>query len=126
MKGGVFMDSILDSIKKMLGLDPEYTAFDVDILMLINGAFATLHQLGAGPRDGFSIADRSSKWTDYTVDQTVLPMVQQYIYLKVRTVFDPPTSSSVLDAYNRLIEDYEWRVNIGLECTDTLMSGGET
>lgn len=109
------MESILTSIKKLVGIAEDYTAFDTDFIIYINSAFATLNQLGIGPVEGFSIVDASSKWSDYGVTTPMLDHVKSYVYLKVKTIFDPPTSSTVLDAYNRMIQETEWRLKVASE-----------
>ena len=103
------MESILLSIKKLLGIMPEYTHFDDDIIIHINTAFATLNQLGVGPKGGFMIVDENSAWEEYTTE-TNLNMVKTYIYLKVRLLFDPPTSSVLVESINRSIAELEWRI----------------
>lgn len=103
------MESILLSIKKLLGIMPEYTYFDDDIIIHINTAFATLNQLGVGPKGGFMIVDENSEWEEYTTE-TNLNMVKTYIYLKVRLLFDPPTSSVLVESINRSIAELEWRI----------------
>ena len=105
------MDSILTSIKKMLGIIEEDESFDIDIIIHINTAFSTLTQLGVGPKEGFSIRDKTTLWTEF-VDDIRLENVRSYIYLKVRQVFDPPTNSAVLDAISRQISELEWRMNV--------------
>lgn len=107
--------SILMSIKKLLNVDPEEQAFDTDIGMLINGEFMTLHQLGIGPDEGFSISDADTKWTDFSKDKTLLEAVKEFVYLRVRLIFDPPASSVVADAINSRINELEWRLNIQAE-----------
>jgi hypothetical protein len=104
-------DSILDSTKKILGLDPDYTPFDVDIITHINSAFSILDQLGVGPVGGFFIEDNVAIWADYTVPANQLNLVKTYMYLKVRTLFDPPTTSYLIEAMNRQIAEHEWRLN---------------
>ena len=105
------MDSILTSIKKMLGIIEEDESFDIDIIIHINTAFSTLTQLGVGPKEGFAIRDKTTLWTEF-VDDIRLENVRSYIYLKVRQVFDPPTNSAVLDAISRQISELEWRMNV--------------
>ena len=102
-------ESILLSIKKLLGIMPDYTQFDDDIIIHINTAFATLNQLGVGPKGGFMIVDENSAWEEYTTE-TNLNMVKTYIYLKVRLLFDPPTSSVLVESINRSIAELEWRI----------------
>ena len=103
--------SILTSIKKLLGIAEEDTSFDQDIIMHINTVFAILSQLGVGPANGFSIEDDSAIWEDYLGNATNLELVKSYIYMKVRSMFDPPTSSILADAMNRNISELEWRIN---------------
>ena len=103
--------SILTSIKKLLGIAEEDTSFDQDIIMHINTVFAILSQLGVGPANGFSIEDDSAIWEDYLGNATNLELVKSYIYLKVRSMFDPPTSSILADAMNKNISELEWRIN---------------
>ena len=106
------MESILTSIKKLLGIAEEYTHFDNDIIMHINSVFMTLTQLGVGPSEGFYIEDNSAEWTDFIEDMTKLQAVKTYIYLKVKLVFDPGSvGSSTLAAYERQIQELEWRLN---------------
>lgn len=105
------MESILTSIKKLLGITEEYTQFDDDIIMHINSVFMILTQLGVGPSEGFMIEDDSSCWTDFIEDRLKLQAVKSYMYLKVKLLFDPPLSSAVIESTNRLISEYEWRLN---------------
>lgn len=108
-------NSILTSIKKLLGIAEDYTHFDQDIIIHINSMFLTLNQLGVGPRDGFSIEDSSTKWTDYISDVKKLEAVKTYIYLKVKLIFDPPLNSSVLESYKQIISELEFRLNVEVE-----------
>ena len=103
--------SILTSIKKLLGIAEEDTSFDQDIIMHINTMFAILAQLGVGPENGFSIEDDGAIWSDYLGNATNLELVKSYIYMKVRSMFDPPTSSILADAMNKNISELEWRIN---------------
>lgn len=107
--------SILTSIKKMLGMTEDYEAFDTDIVIHINSVFATLHQLGVGQQDtAFSITGKEETWDQFiTADK--LNSVISYMYLKVKTLFDPPTSSFVLESYKEQIKEYEWRLNVAAE-----------
>lgn len=112
--------SILNSTKKVLGIAEDYTAFDEDIIMHINTAFATLTQLGIGPSSGFMIQDESAVWADFlgvTVDEQ-FNAVKSYIYLCVRLLFDPPTTSYVIEAYERQLREMEWRLNTHREELD--------
>lgn len=106
------MNSILTSIKKMLGIAEEYEHFDQDIIMHINSVLSVLTQLGVGPVMGFSIIDKTASWSDYLDGDTRLEMVKSYIYLKVKLLFDPPLGNALIEAMNRQISEYEWRINI--------------
>lgn len=116
------MDSILTSIKKMLGIEKEYTHFDPDIIMHINTVFMTLQQIGVGPTEGFSIEDETAIWDDFLDDVTQYQAVKTYIFLKVRLLFDPPTSSAVMQAYNESIKELEFRLNWVHECAESTES----
>lgn len=102
-------ESILTSIKKLLGITEEYTHFDADIIMHINSVFMILMQLGIGPTDGFSISDDSAVWSDFLSDATWLESVKSYVYLKVKLIFDPPQSGTVIGSIEKLIAEFEWR-----------------
>lgn len=109
------MESILTSIKKLLGIAEEDTNFDQDIIMHINSVFMILTQLGVGPSKGFSIKDYDAVWSDFIPEDFSLEAVKSYVYMKVRLMFDPPLSSAVSDAINRNISELEWRLNVGAE-----------
>lgn len=104
------MESILDSIKKLLGISSEYTQFDDDIIMHINSTFLTLNQLGVGPSGGFFIFDNSDVWSDFIGTDVNYNAVKTYVYLKVKLLFDPPLSSAVIESINRMISELEWRL----------------
>ena len=106
------MESILDSVKAMLGITPEQTHFDQDIIMHINSVFVILQQIGVGPKEGFTITDSSATWDEYITEDDDLDAVKTYMYLKVKLLFDPPLSSSVLEANKQLINELEWRLNV--------------
>lgn len=108
------MNSILTSIKKLLGIQKEYTHFNDDIIMHINSVFMILTQLGVGPPEGFTIEDETSEWTDF-VDTDKIAAVKTYVYNKVKLIFDPPLSSAVIEAMNRQIAELEWRLNVKVE-----------
>lgn len=110
------MESILTSIKKLLGIAEEYTHFDADIIMHINSVFMTLTQLGVGPSEGFYIEDETAVWTDFIPDLNKLQAVKTYMHLKVKLVFDPASvGSSTLASYERQIQELEWRLNVAAE-----------
>lgn len=108
-------DSILESVKKMLGPGSDQTEFDSELLMNINGVFFELQQLGIGPEEGFSVYDDTEKWIDFTTDENVLNALKPYMYLKIKLIFDPPTSSSVLTSFENMINRFEWRLNVDSE-----------
>lgn len=105
-------ESILDSVKLALGIIPEYSHFDDQIKMYLNSVFSTLYQIGVGPEDGFIIEDDTTTWYDYLVDNKLLNLVKTYVYMKVRLLFDPPTSSFALQALKDQIAEQEWRINV--------------
>ena len=105
-------DSILTSIKKLLGITEEYTNFDTDIIIHINSVFMILNQLGVGPSKCFRIEDKYATWDEYITEDDDLDAVKTYMYLKVKLLFDPPLSSSVLEANKQLINELEWRLNV--------------
>lgn len=113
------MESILTSIKKLLGITAEYKHFDADIIMHINTVFLNLTQIGIGPATGFSIEDDTSVWTDFMPYNPLFEPIKSYIYLKVRLLFDPPQSSAVIEAINRSISELEWRLNVQAESTQS-------
>lgn len=106
------MESILNSVKKVLGIAINYTEFDVDVILHINSAFSTLNQLGIGPADGFMIENATPTWDAFLGDDMRLNSAKQYVYLKVRVLFDPPSTAAVLEAMNRTITELEWRLNV--------------
>lgn len=110
------MDSILISTKKLAGLSEGYEDFDPDIILFINSTFSTLHQLGVGPAKGFKISNHSDKWSSYLpAEDNRLEMVKEFMYLKVKLVFDPPTISSVLKAYEDKIKELEFRIPVAVD-----------
>ena len=109
------MESILTSVKKMLGIPEDYEHFDADIVMHINSVFMILTQLGVGPAEGFTIMDEDAIWSDFIQDKKTIESVKSYMYLKVRLLFDPPLSSAVLDSMNRLMSELEWRLNVAVD-----------
>lgn len=108
------MDSILTSIKKMLGIEAEYTHFDEDIIMHINSVFMTLHQLGVSSEVP-CILSNVETWDSVFGDVKSIPAIKSYTYIKVRILFDPPTSSFVLESLNRQASELEWRLNVQVD-----------
>jgi hypothetical protein len=108
-------DSILDSTKKLLGFDSEYTAFDLDITMFINAAFGSLQQLGVGGDTGFQITDNTTLWSQYVTDVSFLGMVKSFIFMSARLAFDPPGTSFGIDAFKSQLAELTWRINVAVE-----------
>ena len=106
-------DSILNSIKQMIGgISEEDTAFDIDLIIHINSVFSDLHQLGVGPAEPFFIGDVQDTWSEFTDDNALFNNVKTYMYLRVKLIFDPPSSSFVLAAMERQVKELEWRLNV--------------
>lgn len=106
-------DSILTSIKKQLNIADSFTAFDSDIILLINSALSALHQIGVGPDEGFSIEDNTATWSEF-IDDARLNMVFQEVYLRVRITFDPPTGT-VLGSMENTLKELDWRLSVAAE-----------
>lgn len=114
------MESILTSIKKMLGIAEDYDHFDPDIIMHINTAFTILTQLGVGPSNGFRIEDETTTWNEYiSQDSLLYDSIKSYIYLRVKVLFDPPSSGTLMDSINRQINELEWRLNVTAETQES-------
>lgn len=109
------MESILTSIKQLLGITEDYEHFDQQLIVHINSVLMVLTQLGVGPPEGFLIRDKIATWDDFITTGQTLELVKTYVYLKVRLLFDPPSSSVVMDSTNRMINEFEWRLNIAAE-----------
>lgn len=110
------MESILSSIKKMLGIQEEYTHFDADIIMHINSVFMILNQLGVGPAKTYAITGNLETWSNFvSSENTDLNVIKTYMYLKVKMMFDPPSSSAMIESMDRQISEYEWRLNVAAE-----------
>ena len=106
------MDSILNSIKRDAGVNPEDSVFDGEIILHANAAFMKLRQLGVGPETPFLIEDSNTEWSSFTTDEMIAPMVKAYVTLYVRRLFDPPTSSALDTAMKETLAEYEWRLNV--------------
>lgn len=116
--------SILTSVKKTLGLEDEYTDFDLDIITAINSSLNSLTQIGVGPRNGFQIEDKSASWHDFINDNKRLNMVKTYVNAKVRLIFDPPQLSSVTECLKETIREYESRISYEVDPEDTFNDSG--
>jgi hypothetical protein len=108
-------DSILKTTKRLLGLGEDYTPFDAEIVLHINSVFPTLAQLGVGPSNGFMILDDTATWEDFIGEDKSLNSVITYMGLKVKMLFDPPATSFAIGAYEKQIEEFEWRMNVQRE-----------
>lgn len=109
------MDSILNSVKKLLGITEDCHDFDTDIIFHINTVFMILYQLGVGPERPFSIIDNSATWSAFMGDAQNIEAVKTYMFMKVKTLFDPPQSSSVAEAQSNIISELEWRLNVAVD-----------
>lgn len=109
------MESILTSVKKLAGLTEEYDHFDPDIIMYINSVFMILNQVGVGPEDGFYIEDYGETWDDYSEDMILIQGVKTYVSARVRKMFDPPSNSTIMQALNDTIREFEWRLNLAVD-----------
>lgn len=104
------MESILNTIKKLLGVSVQDTAFDADILVFINSSIAVLRQIGVGPEDPLLVVDKDTEWSALTEDETILSMSKVYIHLSTKISFDPPGSSFIIDAFKKVADEYLWRL----------------
>lgn len=110
------IESILTSIKKLLGIDESYKHFDPDLIIHINSVFSILTQMGVGPANGFSITGDGEKWSDFIPDKSNnFSLVKSYVHLKVKLLFDPPLSSAVIESINRQISEFEWRLFVAAD-----------
>lgn len=109
------MESILTSIKKLIGIDEEYTQFDTDIIIHINSVLMVLTQLGVGPSEGFMISDEYSTWEDFIGNKPYLSSVKSYMHLRVKLLFDPPLSSAALESLKKQADEFEWRLQVAVE-----------
>lgn len=111
----VMQDSILMTIRKLVCGNPYADHFDTDLLVHINACFSILNQLGVGPENGFIVTDETQSWSSYIADNYILNMVKTYVTLKVKKIFDPPLTSSVLEAMDKEINQLEWRLNVAVD-----------
>lgn len=122
----VFDDSILTSVKKVLGIPSYYDHFDRDILLHLNTVMSILNQLGVGPEEGFIVEDDSTTWSDLfdgDIDTNRMMYVKSYVCLRVRLLFDPPTSSGAIDAMERQMRELEWRITVTRDPRDNSEEG---
>lgn len=112
--GGEELDSILTSIKKLLGITEYDDSFDTDVILDINSAITILNQLGVGV-NGFIIRDKDPTWDEFLTNGEPLELVKTYIFIKVKLMFDPPASSTILESYERQAREYEWRLQVAAD-----------
>lgn len=113
-------DSIVASIKKMLGLEDEYTPFDMDVITHINAAFMTLTQMGIGPKEGFMVDDYNQTWEQFLTNKVMLGGVKTWVYLQVKMMFDPPSNSILMDAMKQQADQILWRLNVQAESVERM------
>lgn len=122
------LDSILNSVKSLLGLAPENTDLDQEVIMNINAAIATLEQIGIGPSEGFMITSEIDTYEDYLGDDAKimnLSLVKMYLYYRTKLGFDTPQSSSAVDVLKKEIDELEWRLNVACESLDIFEDKGK-
>lgn len=104
--------SILETIKKLIGIDKDYGVFDIDLVVAINSSFTILNQLGVGPKKAFSISGPSETWDEFFSEEESIELAKSYAYLRARLLFDPPTTGVLHEAIERQISEFEWRLMI--------------
>lgn len=112
-------NSILGTIKKLIGVDKDYGVFDLDLIIAINSSFMILNQLGVGPEKAFVIKDASATWKDFFGDDEIFELAKSYIYLRARLLFDPPSSGVLHEAVERQISEFEWRMHVQADFNDS-------
>lgn len=113
------MDSILLSIKRLLGVSEDCEHFDDEIIMHINSVLVILNQLGVGPPGGFIVTDTRQTWSIFVPNRTDIEFIKTYVFMKVKLIFDPPQSSSAIESMNRVISELEWRINVAVDPGET-------
>lgn len=117
-------NSILETIKKLIGIDKDYGVFDIDLIVAINSSFMILNQLGVGPDKPFTIAGSEETWSDFFGDEEIFSLAKSYIYLRTRLLFDPPSSGVLHEAVERQISEFEWRMHVQADYNDNTSGGG--
>lgn len=120
------IESILSSVKRNLGITDEYKFFDDDLIIHINSALSILTQVGVGPEVGFAITDENSKWTDFMGSDKRLDMCQQFVYLRVKSIFDPPQTAAILEAYKQAADELIWRIEVAANPPDAMIISSGT
>lgn len=124
MTTDILGESILGTIRNMLGPEADYSHFDPELVPHINSAFNRLKQLNVGPESGFYITGEDETWSDFFESSSLIPMAISYVFFKVKMSFDPPSSSIAAEAYNKMISEYEWCMNVDSE-TECLKGGSD-
>lgn len=114
------MESILETIKKLIGISKDYTHFDDDLIIHINSAFSALRQIGIGPQSGFIITGYDETWEDFIESEQAIPIVKSYIFFKTKFSFDPPTAGTTKESYEKMLSEYEWRLLVEKETFEKL------
>lgn len=118
--GDIESNSILLTIKKLIGYDADYTVFDQDLILFINTRLARLVQLGIGPKEGFKITSAEETWSQFTDDLMYLEPAKEYVYIKCKLVFDPPSNTSLINTLESIADEIEWQL-----CLDAETEGGD-
>ena len=105
-------ESILKTIKQLIGCPDDFEQFDMDLTIHINSAFATLTQLGVGPKEGYRITGADNTWSEFEDDAQKLSLIKDYVYIKTRLLFDPPTTGSLMDSLKEELKEMKWRLYI--------------
>ena len=115
--GMLVNEQILASVSQAIGLGEEHTFFDPTLIMHINATFDVLHQLGAGPSDGYSIEGNDETWNDYfgSEPKDVIQFIKTYMFIAVKLLFDPPQNSFLVKQLEDQKKEYEWRINVAAE-----------
>lgn len=124
-RGDDMDESILDSVKKIIGIDSEYDVFDTDLIIHINSVFMILNQLGVGPKEVFSISNASTTWSEFIRGNNAIQAVKSYMALRVRMLFDKPQNGTLIDAYQKDIDELEWRLYVACD-SQRIDAEGET
>ena len=103
-------ESILKTIKQLIGCPDDFEQFDLDLIVHINSAFAALTHLGVGPKEGYRITGADNAWSEFEDDAQKLSLIKDYVYIKTRLLFDPPTSGSLMDSLEEQLKEMEWRL----------------
>ena len=103
-------ESILKTIKQLIGCPDDFEQFDLDLIVHINSAFATLTHLGVGPKEGYRITGVDNVWSEFEDDAQKLSLIKDYVYIKTRLLFDPPISGSLMDSLKEQLKEMEWRL----------------